>query len=48
MSLIELCNKVQNREKKSGQEVFTIGLGFVVGEVVETLPSWLVHEVYKM
>jgi len=23
-------------------------IGFVVGKVVETLPSWLVHEVYKM
>jgi hypothetical protein len=37
---MELCNKVQNSEKKkSGQEVFTIGQMFVVGEVVETLTS---------
>jgi hypothetical protein len=45
--LIELCNKYKIL-KNSGQEVFTIGLGCVVGEVVETLPSWLFHEVYKM
>jgi len=31
--------KYKTLKKKFGQEVFTIGLVFVVGEVVETLPS---------